>query len=130
MGTSPSRENDCSAEPRKTRGSPRVGASGNAEGTAAQVRHAAGESDSISDGFPQDPVCMISAACSEPGLEESRHYAIRLTCCVPHLRSLSLRIAGRLPTRGDPRVFRGSALQSFSRDGEVPMRNDLSAENS
>src|SRR5436190_9819756 len=36
------------------------------------------------------------------------------------------RIAGRLPTRGDPRLFRGSALQSFSRAGEVPMRNDLS----
>src|SRR5881397_1800445 len=36
------------------------------------------------------------------------------------------RVAGRLPTRGDPRLFRGSALQSFSRAGEVPMRNDLS----
>src|SRR5438046_10031225 len=36
------------------------------------------------------------------------------------------RIAGRLPTRGDPRIFRGSSLQSFSRAGEVPMRNDLS----
>src|SRR5438046_10086059 len=27
-------------------------------GTAAQVRHAAGESDSISNGFPQDPVSL------------------------------------------------------------------------
>src|SRR5438552_3186798 len=36
------------------------------------------------------------------------------------------RIAGRLPTRGDPRLFRGSALQSFSSAGEVLMRNDLS----
>src|SRR2546427_11125796 len=36
------------------------------------------------------------------------------------------RIAGRLPTRGDPRLFRGSALQSFSRAGEVLMWNDLS----
>src|SRR5437763_10840626 len=36
------------------------------------------------------------------------------------------RIAGRLPARGDPRLLRGSALQSFSRAGEVPMRKDLS----
>src|SRR6266566_4330757 len=57
MGTSPARENDCSAEPRKRRGSPgAVRQCG--RGTAAQVRHAAGESDSISDGFPQDPVSL------------------------------------------------------------------------
>src|SRR5882724_8096368 len=57
MGTSPARENDCSAEQRKRRGSPgAVRQCG--RGTAAQVRHAAGKSDSISDGFPQDPVSL------------------------------------------------------------------------
>src|SRR5437773_1427359 len=29
-------------------------------GTATQVRHATGESDSISDGFPQDPVSLAA----------------------------------------------------------------------
>src|SRR5947208_16169976 len=58
MGTSPARENDCSAEPRKRRGSARVGSRQCGRGTATQVRHAAGESDSISDGFPQDPVSL------------------------------------------------------------------------
>src|SRR5437879_1185094 len=69
----------------------------------------------------------FSAARVTPGLEESRHY-----CYPTHLLRAALaqpfpfRIAGRLPTRGDPRLFRGSALQSFSRAGEIPMRNDLS----
>src|SRR6266699_1375678 len=44
MSTSPARENDCSAEPRK--------------GNGCKVRHAAGESDSITDAFPQDLVSL------------------------------------------------------------------------
>src|SRR6266550_5314492 len=59
MSTSPALENDCSAEPRKRRGSPRVGSRpAMRKGNGCKVRHAAGESDSITDGFPQDLVSL------------------------------------------------------------------------
>src|SRR2546421_10077110 len=58
------------------------------------------------------------------GLRKAVTNAIRLTCCVPHLRSRSpsaLPDGSRLAA-----ILAGSALQSFSRAGEVLMRNDLS----
>src|SRR6266550_998596 len=51
-------------------------------GTAAQVRHAAGESDSVSDGFPQDPVSLRAAENS------CTNRIIRTICPLLHLPTL------------------------------------------